>query len=99
GRELGLAQSVEAALAIWKITGMPCWFVPTLAGFGEVELPPIVKTVVICAEHSASDLDRYKIDQATKRISALGREVKVFRPPQEDWTFLKWMGAAGDADT
>ncbi len=93
--QLGLTQTPEAALAIRAVTGMPVWATGGLGNLASIVLPPIVKSVVICAEHADTAFERAEIDRAAARLAGGRREVKVMRPPAEHRTFVDWMGGTG----
>lgn len=80
---LAIAEGIETALSIRQATGMACWAALSLGNMETVELPPEVKTVVLCADNDMKD-ERLGLELIRKaEIAHLsgGRRVRVAWPP------------------
>jgi len=83
GALLGIAEGLENALAVLQATGMPMWAALSTAGLVSLILPPIVRTVVICADHDVNDAGERAARLAADRWSFIeGRRVWIAVPPE-----------------
>lgn len=81
---LAVAEGVETALAIHKLTGLSVWAALSAGALERLELPAEVREVIVCG-----DADRNGVgQQAARRLAARmvneGRKVRVAVPPEPD---------------
>ena len=75
--ELGLAEGVETALSVMRLSGIPCW--ASLGGerLAKLALPPNVARVIIFADNGGACY----AEQARSAYLAQGRAVEIQFPP------------------
>ena len=85
GEELGVAEGIETALSIIKHTEMPCWAGISAGHMSEMEVPEVVKRVVIWADHDPAGIKA--ANRLALRLIKKGVEVKKMIPPEpgKDW--------------
>jgi DNA primase len=79
---LAVAEGIETSLSVMQATGRPVWAALSLGNIGVVELPPVVREVVLCADADAKDPAAAEalLMKAAERHAARGRRVRVARP-------------------
>jgi phage/plasmid primase-like uncharacterized protein len=80
-RDLGLAEGIEAALAVYLWTGMPVWSAVSARMLEAVELPPGIARVVIWADRDRSKAGQSAAEKLRARLRADGIETAVELPP------------------
>jgi len=94
---LALAEGVETALSAMQLFGMPAWAVCG-ARFDKVRLPPVVRQIIIMADHDAAGLSA--AIAAGHHFRCLGLQVEVYRPRRMGWDWndvLQSQGAESEA--
>lgn len=80
---LCVAEGIETALSVALASGLPVWAAGSLGNMAALDLPPVVKDVVLCVD---GDGDRgaleTAIDKAQAFHAAQGRRVRIARPPE-----------------
>jgi DNA primase len=79
---LAVAEGIETSLSVMQATGRPVWAALSLGNMGVIELPPVVREVVLCADADAKDPAAAEalLTKAAERHAARGRWVRVARP-------------------
>jgi hypothetical protein len=83
GETLGLCEGVESALAAAKLYRIPCWAVCGKERLGHVELPQIVRDVVIFGDPDMPGLAAAAKAESTYRRR--GYAVQSVFPESRDW--------------
>jgi DNA primase len=85
GSTLGIAESVEKAIAARQLFALPVWASLGAARLGKIALPKEVRQVVIFAD--GDDTGRREADSAAFAYEATGRAVQTMLPPggKKDW--------------
>jgi phage/plasmid primase-like uncharacterized protein len=78
GKALCLAEGIETALSVLQATGLPAWATLGTANLARIELPAIVREVIIAAD--ADDAGERAAQQAAQRFLRDGRRVRIARP-------------------
>jgi putative DNA primase/helicase len=78
---LMVGEGVETCLAAMQATSMPAWAALSTAGLITLALPPIVRTVIILADHDLSGAGQRAARTAAARWLAEGRRVRIALPP------------------
>jgi phage/plasmid primase-like uncharacterized protein len=78
---LMIGEGVETALAAMQATAMPAWAALSTSGLVALVLPPIVRTVIILADHDVSGAGERAARSAAERWIAEGRRVRLALPP------------------
>ena len=78
---LAVAEGIETALSVMQATGMAVWAALSLGNMGAVVLPPMVRTVVLCADADAKDVEAGErlLARAAQSHAAHGRRVRIAR--------------------
>jgi putative DNA primase/helicase len=79
GEVLALAEGIETALSVQQATSIPVWATLGTANLAGVELPEIVRTVIIAAD--GDDAGERASQQAAQRFLREGKKVRIARPP------------------
>jgi len=82
-----IAEGIETCLAPMQATGQPTWAALSTSGMIALELPPIVREVVILADHDRSGAGERAAHTAAQRWLREGRRVRIAMPPQPGWDF------------
>jgi phage/plasmid primase-like uncharacterized protein len=77
-----VAEGIETALAARQATTMPAWAALSTSGLVALVLPPIVRTIVILADHEVSGAGERAARTAAARWLAEGRRVRLAMPPE-----------------
>ncbi len=77
-------EGIETTLAAMTATGLPGWSALSTSGLVALVLPPIVRTVIIAADHDANGAGERAARTAAARWLAEGRRVRIAMPPEPD---------------
>lgn len=75
-------EGIETTLAAMMATGLPGWSALSTSGLVVLVLPPIVRTVIIAADHDANGAGERAARTAAARWLAEGRRVRIAMPPE-----------------
>jgi hypothetical protein len=95
GPTLGIAEGLEDAATVQQETGMPCWATLGTSGLSKLELPALVREVVILADRGAAGEAAARA--AAKAYAGSGRAVRVAWPPDGHKDFNAALTASGRA--
>jgi hypothetical protein len=79
-----IGEGVETSLAAMQVTVQAAWAAVSTSGIVALRLPPIVRTVVILADHDRSGAGERAAQTAARRWLAEGRRVRIAMPPESD---------------
>jgi putative DNA primase/helicase len=65
-----------------QATAMPAWAALSTSGMVALVLPPIVRTVIVLADHDRSGAGQRAAHAAGARWLAEGRRVRIAMPPE-----------------
>jgi len=83
GELLAVGEGVETSLAVLQATGIPTWAALSTAGLVSLILPPIVRTVIICADHDVNGAGERAARRAAERWWLVeNRQVLIAMPPE-----------------
>ncbi len=94
--EMCIAEGIETSLSVMQASEMPTWAALSEGNLG-APLPPIVKSVIICADNDTKDKNNTKrrLDHATASHAARGCRVRIAWPPVgQDFNDLLQSGRA-----
>jgi hypothetical protein len=77
-----IAEGIETTLAGMVATRLPGWAALSTSGLVALRLPPIVRTVIILADHDRSGAGERAARSAAARWLAEGRRVRIAMPPE-----------------
>jgi hypothetical protein len=80
-RELIIGEGVETVLSAMEIFGLPGWSAIYAGGLKTIELPPVVRHIVIAADNDASLTGQRNALTAYERWRSEGRSVCIKCPP------------------
>ncbi len=80
GGVLGVAEGLETALSVFRITKIPTWSTVNAHMMENFEAPPSVKTVLIWADKDLSHTGEISANILAKRLEAQGIRVFVISP-------------------
>lgn len=90
--KLAIAEGLETALAVHRLTGLPVWACISAGGLKSVVLPEQVRSVLIYADndkddHQGRNAGELSAIAAKERFIKEGRECRIFLPPVvgTDW--------------
>lgn len=79
--KLGVAEGIETALSVMLATGLPVWAAGSLGNMAALDLPPVVKDLVLCVD---ADGDQGALEKTLAKAVGFhaghGRRVRVARP-------------------
>jgi len=79
---LGVAEGIETALSVRMVTGLPVWVAGSLGNMAAIELPPVVKDLILCVDGDGDQAALEKnLEKAFSFHAARGCQVRVARPP------------------
>jgi putative DNA primase/helicase len=78
---LMIGEGIETCLAAMQATELPAWAALSTSGMVALVLPPIVRHVIILADHDASGAGERAARTAAARWLAEGRRVRIAMPP------------------
>jgi putative DNA primase/helicase len=79
-----IAEGIETALAAMQATAQPAWAALSAFGVTALRLPPVVRRVIILADHDRSGAGERAAQTAAQRWRAEGRTVSVWISPYVD---------------
>jgi phage/plasmid primase-like uncharacterized protein len=82
-----IAEGIETALAAMQATVQAAWAALSTSGLMALRLPPMVRTVIICADNDQNDAGQSAAYTAAQRWLAEGRRVRIATPPEPDTDF------------
>lgn len=85
GRMLGLAEGVETALAVTKLTGVPCWATLGTERFAYVAMPASVTQLVLFLDNDAGGRRAEKLAREAHRGTGVEIEARCPQTPGADW--------------
>jgi hypothetical protein len=80
--KLLIGEGIETCLATMQACGLPAWAALSTSGLVTLLLPPIVRTVVILADHDVNGAGERAALAAAQRWLAEGRRVRTAVPPK-----------------
>lgn len=84
---LMVGEGIETCLSAMVATGMPAWAALSTSGLIALDLPLIVKNVVILADNDQSGAGQRAAYAAAHRWIAEGRQVRIATPPESETDF------------
>ncbi len=90
---LGIAEGIETALSVTLAAELPVWAAGSLGNMAALDLPPVVKDLVLCVDADGDqDALAGTIKKAKLFHAAHGRRVRVAQPPGGmDFNDMLWM--------
>jgi hypothetical protein len=85
--KLLIGEGLETCLAAMVATGLPAWAALSTAGLWALTLPPLVREIVILADHDQNGAGERAAYAAADRWLAQGRRVRIALPPQPQTDF------------
>lgn len=82
GEILGVAEGIETALAAHAISRMPVWSCVSAPLLEQVDIPDVVKTLVIWADKDHSGRGADAAEKLADRAEKLGKRVEICMPVQ-----------------
>jgi putative DNA primase/helicase len=82
-----IGEGIETVLAAMQATGQPAWAALSTSSLVALQLPPIVRDIVILADHDRSGAGGRAAWIAADRWLAEGRRVRIALPPERDTDF------------
>jgi putative DNA primase/helicase len=82
-----VGEGVETCLAAMVATGHPAWAALSTAGLCALTLPPLVREIVILADHDQNGAGERAAYAVADRWLAEGRRVRIALPPQTQTDF------------
>src|SRR5262249_1509111 len=77
---LMIGEGIETCLAAMEATGLPTWAALSASGIARLVLSPIVRRVVVLADHDRSGTGQRAARAAAQRWLAEGRQVRIAMP-------------------
>jgi hypothetical protein len=96
---LMVAEGIETALAGMQACELPVWASLSASGMKALVLPPIVRTVIILADHDVTGVGEQAACAAADRWLAEGRRVRLAMPPEPGTDFNNILVGRGYART
>lgn len=81
GETLCIAEGIETALSVMQATGVPTWAALGTSNLVRVELPAIVREIIICADADRNGSGERAAQVAAQGFLRDGRRVRIARPP------------------
>jgi hypothetical protein len=82
-----VGEGIETCLAAMQATGRPAWAALSTSGLAALELPQIVRHVIVLADHDRTGAGERAARAAAQRWLAEGRRVQIAMPPMPDSDF------------
>jgi phage/plasmid primase-like uncharacterized protein len=76
-----VGEGIETALSAMQATGISAWAALSAGGIEKLLLPPLVRQVIILADHDANGRGEQAARTAAQRWMAEGRLVRLAMPP------------------
>jgi phage/plasmid primase-like uncharacterized protein len=99
GETLLIGEGVETCLSAMQPTVMPAWAALSAGGIEALMLPPIVRQIVIIADHDHHGRGKRAADIAARRWLFEGRKIKIAMPPDPGTDFNDVLLGPGCART
>ena len=82
-----VGEGIETCLAVMQATGTPAWAALSTSGLVALELPILVNSITVVADHDANGAGERAACTAAARWVAEGRRVRIAIPPEPgtDW--------------
>jgi phage/plasmid primase-like uncharacterized protein len=80
-RPLLVGEGIETILSATEIFGFPGWSAIYAGGLKTIELPPVVRRIIIVADNDASGTGQRNALAAYERWTTEGRSVRIKIPP------------------
>jgi putative DNA primase/helicase len=96
---LMVSEGVETAASAMQAVQLPVWAALSASGLVAVVLPPIVRSVIILADHDASGAGERAARVAAARWVDEGRRVRIALPPEPGLDFNDVLCGRGSAST
>jgi putative DNA primase/helicase len=95
-----VAEGIETCLAAMQSTRLPGWAAPGWAalstwGMKALVLPPVVREIIILADHDADGAGERAARVAAERWLSEGRQVRIAMPPDPDTDFADLLAVRG----
>jgi hypothetical protein len=87
GEVLMVAEGIETGLAAMQACELPAWAALSTSGMKALVLPPLVRTIIILADHDANGAGERAARTAADRWLAEGRRVRLAMPPERGSDF------------
>ena len=84
---LALAEGIETALSVLQATGIPTWAALGTSNLALVELPEIVREIIICADNDVNGAGEKAALAAAAKFTREGQRVLIARPPSAGMDF------------
>jgi hypothetical protein len=94
-----IGEGIETVLAAMQATGQPAWAALSTSSLVALQLPPIVRDIVILADHDRSGAGGRAAWIAADRWLAEGRRVRIALPPERDTDFADVLAGRTYAST
>lgn len=78
---LMIGEGLETCISAMQATGMPAWAALSTSGMVALILPPIVRIVIILADHDRNRAGEHAARTAAAGWLAEGRRVRIAMPP------------------
>jgi phage/plasmid primase-like uncharacterized protein len=95
---LMIGEGIETALAAMQAMGQPAWAALSTSGMVALALPPIVRVVVILADHDRNGAGERAARTAAQRWLAEGRRVRIAMPPEPGTDFADMLAGRARAE-
>jgi putative DNA primase/helicase len=82
-----IGEGIETCLAAMQAMGQPAWAALSTSGMVALVLPPIVRTVIILADHDRNGAGERAARAVAQRWLAEGRRVRIAMPPEPGTDF------------
>jgi len=79
-----VGEGIETCLAAMQASGQPAWAALSTSGLVALRLPPLVRTVILLADHDRNGVGERAAQAAAQRWLAEGRRVRIAMPPEPD---------------
>jgi phage/plasmid primase-like uncharacterized protein len=84
---LVIAEGIETALSVMQATGTAAWAALSATGLRLIELPTMVRTVTIAADHDHNREGMKAAEALAARLLVERRHVTIARPPRAGLDF------------
>jgi phage/plasmid primase-like uncharacterized protein len=96
---LMVAEGIETALAAMQAMQTPAWAALSTSGLTALVLPPVVRIVIILADHDRNGAGERSARTAAQRWLREGRRVRVALPQECGTDFADLLAGRGHAET
>jgi putative DNA primase/helicase len=81
GPEIRVAEGVENALTLREMLGFPAWAAGSATGVRQLDVPPVVRKLVIYADNDDGGKGVAAANDAARRFIREGRDARIVIPP------------------